>query len=78
MQPFTGKLLHSTLLWCCLFLNFPQFAILKKIVNFILGTVRSESVQTNSQRIDTPIYELTFDNLPSSIKVSSKFEHFFI
>ena len=33
-----GKLLSSSLLWCCLFSSFTH------VVNFGLGTVRSESV----------------------------------
>ena len=31
MRPFTGKLLSSTLLWCCLFFNFTQVAILENL-----------------------------------------------
>ena len=40
--PFIGKLLSSTLLWCCLFFNFTLLVILENFINFGLGTVTSE------------------------------------
>ena len=44
LQPFIGKLLSSTLLWCCLYFDFTQFVILENLSVYGLGNVRSESV----------------------------------
>ena len=41
MGPVIGKLLRSTLLWCCLLSNFPQFVILENLS--ILGLALSEA-----------------------------------
>ena len=42
MWPSIGKLLGSTLLWCCLLFNFTQFIILENlsILNFALSRVK--------------------------------------
>ena len=38
------KTVEQYLLWSCLLFNFDKFAILKQIINFELGPVRSERV----------------------------------
>ena len=40
MISFIGKLLSSTLLWCCLFFNFTQFLILEKLSILNLAEVK--------------------------------------
>ena len=48
MEPFIGKLLSSTLLWCCLFFNFTQFVVLENLsildLAFIVRTERLKPV----------------------------------
>ena len=46
MVPFIAKLLSSTLLWCCLLINFTQFVILENLSILVLALTGVKGLKT--------------------------------